>query len=392
MAKPQADAFLQDIERDLALLRSRAQLRRLARIEGVDLCSNDYLGLSADPRLRQAVIAALQAGAAVGSTGARLLSGNAAAWEELESKLARFEGAEAALYFNSGYAANLGLLGSLLRPDDVVFSDSSNHASIIDAIRLSRAQKVVFPHRDLDFLEAKLRACLPGRARKVIVTESVFSMEGDRAPIPDLLALAGRYGAELVLDEAHATGVFGPEGRGLLSACGAQGRALATVHTCGKALAGAGAFVCGSETLKQYLINHARTFIFSTALPPYIAAQMRAAVPIVAAANSERDRLAALAAHLRARLQQAGFDTASSDSQIVPVLLGENERALRFADGLCRAGFAVRAIRPPTVPDGTARLRLSIHVGLSTEILDGLVDALVRIREEVALTACGARP
>jgi 8-amino-7-oxononanoate synthase len=390
MAKPLPDTLRARLEGELASLRAQSQLRRLAVLEGINLCSNDYLGLSHDPRLKQAVAAALQAGAAVGSTGSRLLSGNAAAWEELEGEWARYEGAKAALYFTSGYAANVGLLSSILGPDDIVFSDSSNHASIVDGIRLSRARKVIFPHRDLDFLEDRLRECDSVRAQKIIVTESLFSMEGDRAPISDLLALAGRYGAELILDEAHATGVFGPAGRGLLSAAGAPGSVFATVHTCGKALAGVGAFVCGSETLKQFLVNRARTFVFTTALPPYLAAQMRAAIPIVAGADRERSLLAFLAAHLRARLREAGFDTASSDSQIVPILLGDNERAVRFAEGLGRAGFAVRAIRPPTVPARTARLRLSLNVGLTVEILDRLVDALVRIREEVALTACGA--
>jgi 8-amino-7-oxononanoate synthase len=188
------------------------------------------------------------------------------------------------------------------------------------------------------------------------------------------------------VDEAHATGVFGLQGRGLAAEAETSSAQpiFAVVHTCGKALAGVGAFISCSETLKQYLINRARTFIFSTALPPYVAAQMRAAIPIVAAADPQRAHLAALGKHLRARLQAAGFDTAHSDSQIVPVLLGTNERAVGFATKLCDAGFAVRAIRPPTVPQGTARLRLSLHAGMSLALLDNLVDALVRVREQVS--------
>jgi 8-amino-7-oxononanoate synthase len=414
---------------ELGRLESQSQLRRLAILPEMNFCSNDYLALSKDQRLQQAIADAMAQGIAVGSTGSRLLSGNAQIWEKLESELAEFTGAEAALYFNSGYAANVGLLSSIASPRDTIFSDSANHASIIDGIRLSGAAKVIFPHLNLEVLEDKLRrhdssagshgangtranevganelgadkfdasAVGADRSRassgqKFIVAESVFSMDGDRAPLGDLLALASRYGAELIVDEAHATGVFGPQGRGLAAEAEASSAQpiLAVVHTCGKALAGVGAFISCSQTLKQYLINRARTFIFSTALPPYVAAQMRAAIPIVAAANSQRAHLAGLGKHLRDRLQAAGFDTAQSDSQIVPVLLGTNERAVQFAAKLCDAGFAVRAIRPPTVPQGTARLRLSLHAGMSLALVDNLVDALVHVREEVSALECSA--
>ena len=368
--------ILDSLQSELASLEARQQLRRLGRMEGVNLCSNDYLGLSVDPRLSEAVAAALRAGAPVASTGSRLLSGNAAAWEELESQFARFIGTEAALYFSSGYAANLGLLGAILQPDDVVFSDQSNHASLIDGIRLSRARKVIFPHLDLDFLQDALRQNSGAAGRKFIVVEGLFSMEGDRAPLAGLLSLAGRFGAELIVDEAHATGVFGPAGRGLVAAAGGNSQVLASVHTCGKALASAGAFVCGSETLKQYLVNRARTFIFSTALPPYFAAQVGKAVEIVAKADAERRQLEGLSGFLRARLQQAGFNIGRSDSQIVPVLLGSDDAAVHYANELCNRGFAVRPIRPPTVPEGTSRLRLSVTARLSEEVLESLVKAL----------------
>ena len=388
MDRPPDSGFLRRARADLDALEARSQLRRLEIVRGINFCSNDYLGLSTDARLREAVATALAGGSPVGSTGSRLLSGHSLIWDELENELAQFGGAEAALYFNSGYAANVGLFSCILQPDDVVFSDSANHASIIDGIRLSGARKFVFPHLDLNVLEDDLRRCAPGRGQKFIAVESVFSMDGDRAPIADLLALAERYGAELIVDEAHATGVLGPQGRGLVAAAGATHRVLAVVHTCGKALAGMGGFVSCSNVLKQYLVNHARTFIFSTALPPYLAAHIREAIRIVAAADAERGRLQHLAAHLRARLRDHGFDTARSDSQIVPVLLGENERALAFAARLSEEGFAVRAIRPPTVSAGAARLRLSLTVGHSTETLDRLADALGRAREELAL-ACG---
>jgi len=381
---------LRQFDQELSALESAGQLRQLEALHGINLCSNDYLGLSTDPRLRQAVVTALAQGAAAGSTGSRLLSGNADAWEELESDLAHFAGSEAALYFGSGYAANMGLLGCIARPEDVIFSDSANHASIIDGIRLSGARKVIFPHLDLDVLENALLDHISSVARKFIVVESVFSMDGDRAPIPELVALAERYGAELIVDEAHATGVFGPQGRGLVAAAGATDRVFATVHPCGKAFASMGAFVCGSETLKRFLINRARTFIFSTALPPYLAAQIYAAVLVIRDADAQRERLAAKATFLRGRLREAGFDALRSDSQIIPVVLGANERALHFAARLAEAGFATRAIRPPTVPEGAARLRLSLNVGLSAETLSRLADELIRIREQSVVFASSA--
>jgi 8-amino-7-oxononanoate synthase len=380
------------IDADLAGLASQDQLRRLGAIHGVNLCSNDYLGLSADPRLREAVVTALAAGTALCSTGSRLLSGNAEIWEELESEIARFMGSEAAIYFSSGYAANLGLLGALLRPGDVVFSDASNHASIIDGLRLSGARKVIFPHLDLDFLERELRKPESGAAQKFIVSESIFSMDGDCAPIADLVALAERYGAELIIDEAHATGVVGPRGRGLVAASGLAGRVLATVHPCGKALAGMGCFVSCSEKIRQYLVNRARTFIFSTALPPYMAAQMRAAIRIAAAADRERADLSALAGSLRQSLRQAGFAVGRGTSQIIPVILGENERALRFSTLLSDAGFGVRAIRPPSVPAGTSRLRFSLNAKLPPDMLGLLRETLVSIREQEPAPLQAVRP
>jgi 8-amino-7-oxononanoate synthase len=301
-------------------------------------------------------------------------------------------GSEAALYFNSGYSANVGLLSALIRPGDIVFSDSANHASIVDGLRLAGARKVIFPHLDVNALERELRKDFSGAAQKFIVSESIFSMDGDRAPIADLIALAARYGAELIIDEAHATGVVGPRGRGLVAASGLADRVLATVHPCGKALAGMGCFVCCSEKLKQFLINRARTFIFSTALPPYMAVQMRAAIRVVASADRERNDLAALAAFLRGKLREAGFDIGRGDTQIVPIFLGENERAVRFSALLNEAGFGVRPIRPPTVPAGTSRLRLSVNAKLSTTLLARLTEALISIREQERVPLHAVRP
>jgi 8-amino-7-oxononanoate synthase len=379
------------IEAELAELDSHNQLRRLSAIQGVNLCSNDYLALATDPRLREAVISALAEGSPVASTGSRLLSGNSDVWEELESEIAQFMASEAALYFNSGYSANAGVLAALMRPSDSVFSDSANHASIIDGLRLSGARKVIFPHRDMDSLERELRKD-SSAGQKFIVTESIFSMDGDRAPIPDLVALAERYGAELIIDEAHATGVVGPQGKGLVAAAGLSDRVLATIHPCGKALAGMGCFVCCSEKLKQYLVNHARPFIFSTALPPYMAAQMRAAIRIVAAADRQRRDLATLAAFLRGKLREAGFDIGSDATQIVPVFLGDNERAVWCAAALNEAGFGVRPIRPPSVPIGTARLRISLNAKLPAALLARFVDTLVSIRDREQVPLHAVRP
>ena len=374
----------QRIFAELADLESRAQLRHLETVGGIDLGSNDYLGLSTDPRMKQAIREALDSAPRIASTGSRLLSGHDEAWTAVENDFARWVGTEAALYFTSGYAANIGLLTAILRPEDVIFSDSANHASLIDGIRLAKCKRVIFPHLDLNALEAELRWSHSGSGARFIVVESIFSMDGERAPIPDLAALAKRYDAELIVDEAHATGVCGPDGRGCVAEAGLAGRVFATVHTCGKALAAAGAFVCGSEALCRYLINRARTFIFNTALPPYFAAQVAAGMRLAATAKTERMHVADFGAFLRNELQANGFDTAGSDSHLVPIVLGSNETAITFASLLQARGYGIRAIRPPTVPVGTARLRVSLTAKLTQPILADFTSALIRIRKEVA--------
>jgi 8-amino-7-oxononanoate synthase len=356
---------------ELARLRSADQFRELAIAEGIPLGSNDYLGLSTHPRLKNAIALALERDSRFAATGSRLLSGNHEVWEQLEHEFARFAGSEAALYFPSGYAANIGMLSSVLKDGDIVFSDASNHASLIDGIRLSRAKKVIFPHREMDYLEDALRRH-SGPGRKVIVVESIFSMEGDHAPLHDLVQLCRRYDASLIVDAAHSTGIEAQVLEDVI---------LATVNTCGKALASMGAFVTGSQTLRDYLINHARTFIFSTALPPYCAAHVRESIALASGADAERLHLTALGQHLRSNLRGAGLDTGRSDSQIVPLILGSNDAALRAAARLSSAGFAIRAIRPPTVPSGTARLRISLNARLSISDLDRFVETVLTMRE-----------
>ena len=382
----------QRIRAELADLESRAQLRRLETPGGIDLGSNDYLGLSTDPRMKQALVEAAESATRVASTGSRLLSGHDEIWTTLEENFASWVGAEAALFFNSGYTANIGLLTALLRPEDTVFSDSANHASLIDGIRLTSSRRVIFPHLDLNALEAELRWAQSSEGARFIVVESIFSMDGDRAPLRELAALAARYHAELIVDEAHATGVCGPLGRGCVAEAGLSGRVFATVHTCGKALAAAGAFVCGSGALRQFLINRARPFIFSTALPPYFAGQVGAGMRLAATMDAERKQLANLGIFLRNELQQDGFEIAGSDSHIVPVVLGSNETAVAFAANLRARGFGVRAIRPPTVPPGTSRLRMSLTSKLTQSTLGELVSALVQIRKERAPTQAISLP
>jgi len=380
------------IVRELDSLRERARFRVLERLDrtvGVNLCSNDYLGLSDDTRLKQAVLEAVARADAVGSTGSRLLSGNSRQWEDIESEFACFTGTETALYFGSGYAANVGLLSSLLKPGDIVFSDALNHASLIDGIRLSRAERIIYPHADLEFLARALHDHADSSSARVIVTESVFSMEGDIAPISNMLELARRYDAELVIDEAHATGVCGPQGRGIAADLGVEREMLAIVHTCGKALASAGAFVCGGGALKDYLINRARTFIFSTAMPPYLPGQIHAALGLARVAESERAHLRHIALALREELAAAGLNSGTSVTHIVPVIVGGDEIALHLARGLQRSGFAVKAIRPPTVPPGTARLRVSLTSKITLDDIRRLVAAARKSLPESTSMAIG---
>jgi 8-amino-7-oxononanoate synthase len=389
MRDEDARSLTRSLESELRKIADRGQLRTLEIPAGINFCSNDYLGLATNPALHAAVMDAVTRAQRVGSTGSRLLAGNALDWEELEREFADFAGTQAALYFTSGYAANVGLLSAILGRGDIVFSDASNHASLIDGARLSGAEKVVFPHGDLDALELALHDRASQRGRKLVVTESVFSMDGDLAPLREMTTLANRYGAEMVVDEAHATGVFGPEGRGRVLELGLENEIFAVVLMCGKALASAGEFVCGTETLKNYLINGARTFLFNTALPPYFAAQIRAALGLARSAESERARLKLISANLCAALRADGWNTGNSASQIIPVMLGDNNMAMTLATELERDGVAVRAIRPPTVPEGTARLRISLTCALKDEELLKLTQAMASARENLNAAAHG---
>jgi 8-amino-7-oxononanoate synthase len=340
----------------------RSGLRRHLRApSGIDLSSNDYLGLANHPRLKQRMAEAV-CREGVGSTGSRLLRGQRACFSNLEERFAAFKGAERSLYFSSGYLANLAVLTTFPQPGDVIFSDQFNHASLIDGVRLSPARRVIFPHNDAGELARLLRE--PCDGQKFVVVESLFSMEGDRAPLADYARLCGEAGAALIVDEAHAVGIYGTRGQGLAEDM------FVSINTAGKALGVGGAFVAGPAWAIEFLIQRARPFIFSTAPPPAIAAALDASLDVMEAEPERRVRLLSLAARLRSRLGLAG------DSQIVPVMLGDNDHAVSVAEDLQRQGFDVRAIRPPTVPEGTARLRVSVNVNLSEAILDRFADAL----------------
>lgn len=363
---------MSDLAERLAALEAKGLRRHLRPPEGVDLTGNDTLGLSSHPALRDALRGALDAGLPHGGTGSRLLSGNHPAWEATEARFAAWQGREAALYFATGYAANVGLLSTLPRAGEVVVSDALNHASIIDGLRLGRAERRVVPHLDLDAIDR----ALPTEGQGWVVVESVWSMEGELTPLAALAELCADRGARLIVDEAHATGLFGPEGQGLVAALGLQERVFASVHTCGKALGLAGAFVCGGAALRELLLNEARSFVFSTAAPPLYAPVLDAAVDLVRADAALRDRPLALAERLRSRL--AGrVSTGRSASAIVPLVVGAPEAALSLGAALAARGWDARAIRPPTVPEGTSRVRVVLHANLTEAQVDALADDIL---------------
>ena len=346
----------------LAAIDAEGLRRTLRPPAGIDLCSNDYLGLAAHPQLKQRMVDAVMA-EGVGSTGSRLLRGERNGFARVEEKFARFKGTEQSLYFSSGYLANLAVLTTFPEDGDVIFSDERNHASLIDGARLSRARRVVFPHNDAAALEQLLRADT-GVGQKFVVVESLFSMDGDQAPLAEYVMLCRAAGAELIVDEAHAIGVYGAQGRGL------AGDVFASINTAGKAMGVSGAFVAGPADAIEYLIQRARPFIFSTAPPPAVAAALESSLEVIVTEPERRERLLSRAHYLRERLGLAG------DSPVIPIIIGENERAVAVARKLQAAGFDVRAIRPPTVPAGTARLRVTVNQGLSEEVLDRFVEAL----------------
>ncbi|HEX6205888.1 MAG TPA: 8-amino-7-oxononanoate synthase [Solirubrobacterales bacterium] len=357
-----------DVAERLEELRDRGLYRRLRLVEGPQgptvtldghqvllLCSNNYLGLADRSEVREAAAeAALRWGA--GSGASRLISGNMEPHHRLEQRLAAFKGYEASLLFGSGYLANTGVIAALAGRGEVVFSDELNHASIVDGCRLSRAETFVYRHADPDHLAWGLRRA--GERATLIVTDGVFSMDGDVAPLPELLQLARSHGARLMVDEAHATGAVGRGGRGSVSAAGLSGEVDVVVGTLGKALGSYGAYVCASAAVVDLLVNTARPFIFSTAPPPPAVGAAQAALELLEAEPEMVERLQANAALLRRSLGAAGLE-AGGETQVVPISVGAAEATMALCEGALEKGVFAQGIRPPTVPEGTCRLRLT---------------------------------
>lgn len=348
-----------------------------AQVDGrplISFCSNDYLGLANDPALVDAACAGARAWG-VGSGASHLVSGHLAAHAALEQRIAEFTGFARALLFSTGYMANLGIVPALVGRNDAVFADRLNHASLIDAVQLSRADSQRYPHADLAALERLLTTS--GARRKLILSDAVFSMDGDLAPLPGLLALAERFDTWLVVDDAHGFGVLGRQGRGSLAHFNLPAaERLVYMGTLGKAAGAAGAFVAGSATVIEWLQQRARSYIFTTASSPIIACALAASLDLIAAGDARRQHLWQLVAQLRDGLADTRWHLLPSPTAIQPVIIGDNHAALRIAGALYERGLWVPAIRPPTVPRGTARLRVSLTAAHSEAQLARLVDAL----------------
>jgi 8-amino-7-oxononanoate synthase len=390
------DASLeQRIRSRMESIRANQLERTLRPPSGIDLSSNDYLDLSSHPQLKQAMAdAVFREG--VGSTGSRLLRGDRTVFADVERRFAAFKGTERALYFSSGYLANLAVLTTLAEKGDVILSDERNHASLIDASRLSRADRVVFPHNDAAAVAETVRTvrlkadATPASGQRFVVTESLFSMDGDVAPLRRYAEVCRDTGATLIVDEAHAVGVYGARGSGLLEDLGVDANACISINAAGKALGVAGAFVCGPTWAIEYLVQRARPFIFSTAPPPPVAAALSAGLDVMAAEPERRTRLATRVARLHDALDAHGLVLPCARSHIVPIVIGDNDRTLAAAAALQAEGFDVRAIRPPSVPPGTARLRISINAGLDDDTIDRFAEALARVFRKVVLASASS--
>lgn len=372
-------------ERAILIERYEASLRGLARKDrlrclssraGIDFASNDYLALAGCWRLCDKVAVALAEGVPIGAGASRLLRGNCPQHEALETAAARFFDSESALFFGGGYIANFAVLTTLPQKGDLVILDSLIHASAHDGASAGRARIVETPHNDVSAIEDAVRAfrARGGAGRVWIVVESLYSMDGDRAPLDDLVALADRYQAFLFVDEAHATGVFGADGRGLAAEFEGRDNVL-VLHTCGKALGGSGALITGPKLFADYLVNRCRPFIYATAPSPLMAVAALEALAILRDEPERRRRLADLVAFASEALAES-CGRRPSGSQILPVVIGDNRRTMKVAAALQARGFDVRGVRPPTVPEGTARLRISITLNVDEEAIDAMIGAL----------------
>ncbi|MCH9765261.1 MAG: 8-amino-7-oxononanoate synthase [Alphaproteobacteria bacterium] len=367
-------------QRALKALDRRGRLRTLAPRTGLDFSSNDYLGLAASDALRNAAEAALARGVAVGATGSRLLRGNDPEHEALEHEAAVFFGGETSLFFAGGFTANHTLLATLPARGDLIVADELAHASMLDGMAASKAASITVAHNDANAFSDAITSWRRrgGTGQPWLVVESVFSMDGDLAPLSDLHDIAKRHDALLIIDEAHATGVYGPKGRGLAADLEGQDNVI-TVHTCGKALGTMGALVVAPELYRDFLVNRARAFIYATAPSPLVAAIVRASLNISADSDGARENLQTLIATVRAALSDR-LEITPTATQIQPVIVGQEARAIAVSNAMIDAGFDVRAVRPPTVPEGTSRLRISltlnVNQGQVTEMVETLSQAL----------------
>jgi 8-amino-7-oxononanoate synthase len=361
---------------DLQTLAGRGRLRALRGQSGIDFTSNDYLGLAESDELRQAAVDALARGVPIGSGGSRLLRGNHPEHEALEREAAAYFGAEAALYFGGGYVANFAIFSTLPQRGDLVVHDELIHASVHEGVRRGRAESVGVPHNNIDAFDAAIvrwRAA-GGKGRVWLSVESLYSMDGDSPNLAELFAVADRHDAMVVIDEAHATGVLGPQGRGLAAPFEGRDNVI-TLHTCGKALGTVGGFILAPKIIRDFLINRSRPFIFATAPSPLIAAVTRAALEISRTNPERRERLARLVQFAGNELRRR-CNVEPSGSQILPVIIGADQAAVALAASLQRKGFDIRAIRPPTVPEGTARLRIALTLNVNEAIVAELFAAL----------------
>lgn len=378
------------IEQELSQLKNAGLYRSMSLIQGpqeprvkingrevILLCSNNYLGLADDPRIKAAAIKAIER-YGFGSGASRLVSGNMEPHKELEERLARFKGTEAALLFNSGYHANIGIIPTLAGRGDIIFSDKLNHSSIVDACILSRAEVKRYPHCDLNALESLLKkhSVLRTPACKLIITDGVFSMDGDIAPLKELAELADKYNCMLMVDDAHATGVLGKKGKGTLEHLGIENPNIIQMGTLGKALGCFGAYAAGSKRLIDYLINKARSFIYTTGLAPAVCAASIAAIDIIEDEPYIRQNLRERVEFFRDGLKKGGLNTMTSETQIIPILIGDSYNAMRISKTLLDKDVFVQAIRPPTVPEGTSRLRITLMASHSWDDLKYAIETI----------------
>jgi 8-amino-7-oxononanoate synthase len=351
--------------------------------EVLNFCSNNYLGLANDPRLKEAAMEAIKT-QGIGAGASRLVCGNMRAHERLEQKIAKFKNKERALLFNTGYMANVGIISSLFSRSDTVFCDRLNHASIVDGIILSQAKMKRYPHLDMDALEDMIQSS-ESHGQRAIITDSVFSMDGDTAPLKKIVELAQTYNCIVMIDEAHALGILGDHGRGLAEHLGVEDGIDIQMGTLSKAAGGLGAYVCGSEDLIEYIVNHARSFIYTTALPASMAEALSVAIDIIGGDVELRSRLKHNTFYMKQKLSAMGFDVNQTEVPIIPLIVQESSVALEFSQKLLEQNIFVSAIRPPTVPHNSARLRLTVMATHTQQDLDDCLTAIERTARALCL-------